>query len=309
MRVAVIGGTGFVGGYLIDALVLAGHEPSVLVRPGSEHKLRRHDDCRLVAGDVSSVDATNSALKGCDACIFNIGILREIPRKGVTFEALQYEAAVRVLDAAKANGVSRFLLMSANGVRTGGTAYQDTKARAEEAALASGLNVTIFQPSVIFGDPRGTMEFATQLCRDMVLPPLPAAAFYTGWSPTKGSVCMSPVHVEDVADAFVSALDSSSTFGQRIRLGGRSIMTWTDMLRVIANAVHRRKWIVPVPISVMKLAATLFDWLPFFPVTRDQLTMLAEGNSASSAELERLIGHEPRDFAVTNLSYLAPDTI
>lgn len=308
MRVAVFGGTGFVGGYLIDALVAAGHKPSVLLRPGSERKLRCADDCRVVSGDANSAEAIASALEDCDACIFNIGILREFPRQGITFEALQYEAACRVIDAAKAKGISRFLLMSANGVHRGGTAYQDTKARAEEAALVSGLDVTIFRPSVIFGDPRGTMEFASQLCRDMVIPPLPAAVFHTGWSPEKGSVRMSPVHVEDVADAFINALENSETYGKCYSLGGPVILTWTEMLRLIGVAVNRNKWFLPLPIGVMKFGATLFDWLPFFPVTRDQLTMLAEGNVANPADLKLLIGREPRAFSTENLSYLVPET-
>ena len=213
-----------------------------------------------------------------------------------------------MLDVAKAKGISRFLLMSANGVHRGGTAYQDTKARAEEEALASGLDVTIFRPSVIFGDPRGTMEFATQLCRDMVMPPFPAAAFHTGRSPEKGSVRMSPAHVEDVADAFVNALENPDTYGKCYTLGGPSILTWTDMLRVIGTAVNRNKWILPMPIGVMKFGAALFDWLPFFPVTRDQLTMLAEGNVADPADLAMLIGREARAFSADNLSYLSQAT-
>jgi len=304
MQVGIFGGTGFVGGYLIDALLAAGHRPSVLVRPGSESKLRHPDRCHVVSGDVGSADEIADTLKNCDACIFNVGILREYPRQGITFEALQYEAAVRVLTAAKSTGISRFLLMSANGVRIGGTAYQDTKSRAEKAALASSLDVTIFQPSVIFGNPRGTMEFATQLCRDMVMPPVPAAAFYTGWAPEKGSVLMSPVHVEDVADAFVAALGNTDTFGKRYSLGGPATLSWTEMLKEITTAVDRRKWILPVPIVLLKFAASLFEWLPFFPVTRDQLTMLAEGNIADPADLESLIGRKPLDFTAVNLAYL-----
>lgn len=308
MRVAVIGATGFVGGYLIDALLAAGHQPSVLVRSGSEPKLRHPELCRLVQGDVGSAGAITSVMEGCDAVIFNIGILRENSRKGITFEELQYRSVVRILDAAKASRISRFLLMSANGVYRGGTDYQDTKARAEEAALASSLDVTIFRPSVIFGDPRGTMEFATQLCRDMIKPPIPAIAFYTGWSPDEGSIRMSPVHVEDVADAFVGALEDPATYGRTYALGGPAVVTWADILRVIAKAVHRKKVILPVPVAIMKIGATLFDWLPFFPVTVDQLTMLAESNRADPADLESLIGRLPREFSVANLGYLSPGT-
>ncbi len=302
MQVAIIGGTGFVGGYLVDELLEAGHTPSLLVRPGSENKVKRRDDCRIVAGTVASDDAVERTLEGCDAAIFNIGILRE--GRGATFEGLQYEAAVRTIDAAKRLGVRRFLLMSANGVKSPGTPYQATKFRAEEHLKASGLDYTIFRPSVIFGDPRGTMEFATQLYRQMVRPPLPASSFHSGWSPATGEVVMSPVHVEDIAKAFVVALGDTATIGKTFTLGGPEVLTWTEMLRRIAAAAGKRKLVLPVPIGFMRIGATLFDWLPFFPVTRDQLTMLEEGNDADPGELEALIGAEARGFVKDNLAYL-----
>jgi NADH dehydrogenase len=77
------------------------------------------------------------------------------------------------------------------------------------------------------------------------------------------------------------------------------------MLARIAAAAGRRKLVLPMPIGIMRLAATLLDRLPFFPVTRDQLTMLAEGNTADPAALRSLIGREPRAFVADNLRYLA----
>jgi NADH dehydrogenase len=304
VKVAIIGGTGFVGGYLIDALLDAGHEPHVLVRPGSENKLHRASECRITKGDLGSPDAIDAVVTGCDAVIYNVGILREYPRAGITFEALQYRGAESVAEAAKRAGIRRFLLMSANGIDSAETPYQTTKLRAEAMIRESGLDYTIFRPSVIFGDPRGTMEFATQLYRDMVRMPLPGVGFHTGLSPASGEVLMSPVHVRDVADAFASALIDDSTIGKCFMLGGPEVVSWPQMLQRIAAAVGKTKFILPMPIGVMKLGATLFDWLPFFPVTRDQLTMLADGNTAEPDELAQLIGRQPAEFSPGNLAYL-----
>lgn len=304
MRVAIIGGTGFVGTYLTDALRAAGHEPSLLVRAGSEYKVSKSSEPRVITGDIASSEALRSILQGCDAVIYNVGILREFPSRGITFEDSQYQGLVRTVEAAQAAGVKRLLLMSANGVRRPGTPYQETKRRAEEHALDSGLDVTVLRPSVIFGDPQGKMEFATQLYQDMVRPPIPAVGFFSGRSPEEGAIVMSPVHVQDVADAFVAALLNDETIGKTYCLGGPEVLTWTQMLRRIGEATGKRKWILPMPIYLMRIGATLFDWLPFFPVTRDQLTMLEEGNTADPAELKALIGREPRGFTVDSLSYL-----
>lgn len=305
MRVAVIGGTGFVGSYIVDALVGAGHEVSLLVRQGSEHKVHQRGPVRTVAGNIGSAERLTETISGCDAVIYCIGILREFPGRGITFESTQFDGVVRTVEAALENNARRFLLMSANGVKSPGTPYQETKKRAEEFVLASDLEATIFRPSVIFGDPRGRMEFATQLYRDMVKKPVPAIGFFKGRDPQGGAVLMSPVHVEDVARAFVTSLTDPSTVGHVYQLGGPDILSWTEMIRRVAAATGRKKRIVPVPIAVMKFAAALLDWLPFFPVTRDQLTMLAEGNTADPAVIERVTGRPPAAFSVGNLGYLS----
>lgn len=304
MNVAIFGGTGYVGGYLVDALHRAGHAVSVLVRRGSEGKLRAVAECRVTAGDLADEGAIRATLDGCDAVIYNVGLLREFPSQGVTFEEAHVAGVRRVADAARQAGVRRFILMSANGVRAGGTPYQDTKFRAERLVETGGFDFTIFRPSVIFGDPRGTMEIATQLYADLVKPPVPAAGFHTGWCPARGPVLMSPVHVEDVADAFVRALDDPTTHGKTIVLGGPEELSWTEMLQRVAASAGRRKLILPMPIGLMKLGAAALDWLPFFPVTRDQLTMLEEGNTAPPGALEALIGRPARAFSADNLEYL-----
>lgn len=304
MRVAVVGGTGFVGGYLVEALLDDDHKPALLVRPGSESKVRRPEQCDIVSGDLEAMGDLVALLKNCEATIYNVGILRERKSRGVTFEKLQYQGVVRWLEAAGVCGVKRLLLMSANGVKDDGTAYQRTKYRAEEEAKSSGSDVTIFRPSVVFGNPHGTMEIATQMYRDLIAPPLPAIGFFSALGPNRGEVAMSPVHVEDVAAAFVHALRDASTIGATYTLGGPETLTWSEMLRRVAAAVGKKKWIVPMPVELMKLPAALLDWLPVFPVTRDQLTMLAEGNSASPADVTALIGRRPRAFTPENLTYL-----
>lgn len=305
MKIALFGGTGFVGGYLVNALLAAGHEPSVLIRPGSENKLANRDKCCVTAGDISSDNAIETTLDGCDAFIYNIGILKAFPKKGVTFEKLHFDGVRRVANSAQELNVRRALLMSANGVKSPGTPYQDTKFRAEEFVKQSGLEWTIFRPSVIFGDSNGLQEITNQLYRELVKPPIPAVAFHTGWSPKGNGVVMSPVHIQDVADAFIGSLSDADTIGKTYVLGGPDVLTWEEMVQRVATAVGRRKWMLPMPVGLMRFGATLFDWLPFFPATRDQLTMLAEGNVADSADLETLINRAPTAFVPGNLSYLS----
>ncbi len=301
MRVAVFGGTGFVGSYIVDALHEAGISTSLLARDGDGGDERS----RRVGGSIGDEAAIRRTLEGCDAVMYLIGILRAFPKQGITFEAMQYEGVVRVADIARELGISRFVLMSANGVEARQTPYQITKHDAERYVTDAGFDVTVLRPSVVFGDPRGKMEFATQLYQDMVRPPIPAVGFHTGLKPSSGVISMSPVHVEDVADAFVATLKNPETIGQTYELGGPEAVSWSDMIRRVAAAVGRSKIMLPMPTGLMRIGATLFDWLPFFPVTRDQLTMLELGNDCSPEPLEGLIGREPQAFDETALAYLS----
>jgi len=304
MRAAIFGGTGFVGSYLVDALVEAGHEPSLLVRPGSEQKVRHADRCRLVPGGVDDATAIASTLENCDVAIYLVGILREKPSAGITFRSLQFDGARRVIEAAKANGVRRFLLMSANGVRQDGTPYQRTKFEAERYLAESDLPGTIFRPAVIFGDPRGRMEFGTQLRDEMIRLPLPAPAFFSGLSPSRGSFSMTPVFVEDVASAFSRSLYSDSAVDRTLELGGSEELSWREIIRRVAAASGRRKLIVPVPVAPVRLAAALLERFDFFPLSRDELTMLMAGNSVASRRDFELLGIQPAAMTVERLSYL-----
>jgi NADH dehydrogenase len=308
VKVALFGGTGFVGGYLVDALVASGHEPVVLVRPGSEDRLRHPERCRVVVGTVADEDAVRETLAGADGAIYNIGILRERPREGVTFEALHFQGARRCIDHALSERVERFVLMSANGVSAEGTPYQRTKYMAEQYLETSGLAWTVFRPSVIFGDPRGAMELATQLQRDIVRSPLPAPLFYPGLNPFRaGQFRMSPVHVEDVARCFVQALEDPEAQGAVLPLGGPEELTWKEILKRVAAAGGDRLLALPVPALPVQLAAAALDRDPDFPITRDQLRMLLEGNTCDAGDLFARYGIIPTPFSGPALDYLAGD--
>lgn len=305
MKVALFGGTGFVGSHLVDGLIAAGHTPRLLVRPGSEARVTRRDVSEVVQGEIGSAEAVAECLAGCDAAIYNIGLLREFPAQGVTFEAMHYEGCVRAIAAARAAGVQRFLLMSANGAGPEGTPYQTTKYRAEQSLAESGLDWTVFRPSVVFGDPQGRMEFCTQLRDEMIEMPIPAPLFHEGLLPLQaGRFQLSPVAIEDVTQAFVQALETPESIGQIFPLGGPEALEWREIIRTIAEACGRRKLMLPAPAWAVRAVATLLDGQPWFPITRDQLDMLLAGNVCDGREAWTLFDITPRRFGTAALSYL-----
>jgi len=306
MKVALFGGTGFVGKYITDELLNNGHNPLLLVRPGSENKVSRANDCTLNIGDISDKEIIENTIKESDAIIYNIGLIRQYPKKGITFEKTHFEGAKCCIDIAKEIGVKRFILMSANGVKYDGTKYQSTKFLADQYLKNSNLNWTIFRPSLIFGDPKGTIEFCTQLRNDMLNLPLPAPLFFEKLNVINaGKFSMSPIHITDVAKCFVKCIEMENTFEKIYNLGGPYSYNWIELIDTISKASEKNKWKIPAPVEPIKMAAMMLEWLPIFPITKDQLTMLLEGNTCNSRTAFDEFDIQPTEFTVENLSYLS----
>lgn len=301
MRVFVTGATGFVGHYLVAALLEAGHEVVALVRPGSEAKLGGLERRVAIApGALADGRALEAGLGGCEALINLVGLIKEEPARGQTFEALHWEGTRRLVDAAGAAGVRRFVQMSANGARPDGTPYQTTKFRAEEVVRASGLDYTIFRPSVVFGDPHGRMNFVTELATPIQLAPV-FPLFGAGDFP------LQPVAVEDVASAFTRALTRPATVGKTYCMGGPEALSYKRVVETIATALGRTHLpMVSVPLPLVQLGVGVGEHLPGFPITHDQLAMLVEGNACSDMAWAADTGLEPRPFTAAALGYLRP---
>ena len=307
MKIAVFGGTGFVGSYIIDNLIESQYTPRILVREKSKKKIISADKCEVVIGDIFDEEAIREVLNGVDAVIYTIGLIREFPSSGITFEKLHFEGAVKCMDLSFEVGVKRFILMSANGVCPDGTGYQKTKWMSEQYLKNTDLDWTIFRPSTIFGNPRGEgrPEFFTQLKSDLIDLPLPAPLFHQGLLPfNAGSFLMSPIHIKDVAQFFVKSVKEEKYYGRVFELGNEN-HTWKEMLRMLTTALNRNKLMIPAPIGPVMAVASFLDRFSWFPATKDQLIMLAEGNTCDSSKLFADFEIEPTPLNPDNLSYLA----
>nr|VFK53615.1 MAG: NADH dehydrogenase [Candidatus Kentron sp. TUN]VFK60884.1 MAG: NADH dehydrogenase [Candidatus Kentron sp. TUN]VFK70098.1 MAG: NADH dehydrogenase [Candidatus Kentron sp. TUN] len=305
MKVAILGGTGYLGSYLVDALIANGHEPALLVRSKDSGKIHRAHQCTCISGALDQEEALRRTFSGCEAVIYNVGILREFPQHNITFKSLQYEDACRAMDVAADIGIARFILTSANGVKPDGTPYQRTKYLAEEHLRSSQLSGTVFRPSVIFGDPRGRMEFATRLCEEIIRPPYPAPLFHKGlMSLEAGTFQVAPIHVKNVADIYIKALEDPEAIGKTYSLCGPDALEWRTIIKIIGRAIGRKKWTFPVPAPLMSMVAAIFGNFSVFPITQDQLTMLLEGNIGDSSEIFDRYGVKSISFNEISLSYL-----
>ena len=303
MNVFITGATGFIGSYALTALKEAGHRPLALVRTGSEDKLPFFEGVTIVPGDITEPGGWVDSLKDVDAIIHLIGVIREFPAKKITFDRLHNEATNTLVNVAINAGVKRFILMSANGASSSGASeYQTSKWLAEEALKSSGLNYTIFRPSVIFGDSGGKMEFTHDLGE--VIKKAPVMPIFGD-----GEYQLDPVAVEDVAECFIRGLTDPKAEGKTFHLGGGKPVSYREIVQAIGKAVGiKRTKTFGAPFALAMPVATLLGRFAFFPVTVDQLKMLKEGNTCPELEYREVFGIEPKPFTYQNMQYLKKKT-
>jgi uncharacterized protein YbjT (DUF2867 family) len=294
--VAVTGGTGFVGRAVVGALSRHGHQARCLVRAAPEGRVTGLNGVSTVPGDVTQPAGLPEALRGADAVVHLVGIIRERPGRGVTFERLHAEATRNVVAAAREAGVPRFVHMSALGARARAPSrYHQTKWAAEETVRQSGLDWTIFRPSVIFGPGDGFVTVLARLVRWLPIVPVVGS----------GKNRLQPVSVTDVAESFARAVERPPTAGQAFAVGGPRAYTFDQVLDEVGAALGRRRVRkLHHPIGLVAPLVRALERAPFFPLTTDQMVMLREDNTCDPAPWAQAFGIDPVELGPGIRAYL-----
>jgi len=303
-RVFVTGGTGFVGRAVVRALLSGGHHIRILARnPCALRKINpfASGSIELWHGDILKPSTIEGAMNQIDAVVHLVGIISEVGN--VTFENLHSRATKTMTKIARDAGIRRFIHMSALGTRPGAVShYHQTKWAAEEVVRTSGLDYTIFRPSLVYGPEDHFVNLFAQIIRRSPFVPLlgrPTALFQ-------------PVPVDCVARAFERALAAQTSTGQVYDLCGPERLTLEAMMKQIIATMGRRRILVRIPQRLARLQARLLEWLyPVLfnkasPLSRDQLVMLQEDNIGNGEAAEAAFGFRASSFQEGIKSYLAP---
>ncbi len=312
LTIAMTGASGFVGRYVAAALIERGHTVRALSRDRNAPRVLPDEGVEVVLGDVFDDGALNRAAEGADCFINLIGIHREQPG-GCTYERMHVRATQRCLDVAAEAGVDRFVQMSALGVRPEARSdYHKSKRLAELAVMDSGLDWTIFRPSIIHGPEGEFMHMAKDWVTGVGLPGffLPYFIPFDGPKPMPPA-SVQPVHVEDVAALFADSVDNDDAIGEIYGVGGPQAYPWPDLLRTIRDIVPGAKPSLqpqglPEPVFVMKAkGAKMLGVSALLPFTVDDVLMATEPNTCSTAKAFSHFGFEPRAFETSLADYAA----
>ena len=271
-QVTVFGGTGFVGRQVVRQLAQAGYRIRVATRKPNENlSVRPLGDVgqiALVKADIRNAAQVREAIVGSSCVVNLVGILR--PGGGQSFEALHVQGAATIAAACAATGVSRLVQFSSIGADPNSSSrYAKSRAGGEAAARHAFPGTTVLRPSIIFGAGDGFFNLFGSLMRWSRF----AFPAFGG-----GKTRFQPIFVGDVAAAVAGALSNDRTRGKTYELGGPAVYTLRQILEMIANYTDRQRALFTVPFFALDIVAALFGWLPFFPLTFDQVRLLKKDN-------------------------------
>jgi uncharacterized protein YbjT (DUF2867 family) len=310
MKIIVLGGTGFIGSHLCEKLIRAGHRVTVPTRKlGNARALQMLPGLQPVVCNVHDAAQLERAVRGHDVLINLVAILHGSQAE---FERVHVQLPKQIVAACKAAGVARLVQMSSLGASLDAPSqYLRSKGQGEQVFAASGLDVTVLRPSVVFGAGDKLLNVFAQLQQSFPFVLLAGS-----------NAEFQPVWVEDVAQAVVNCAEDRFCYEnnsvsrkpdmakrpQTFEIAGQRIWTLRQLFELAGRCVGARRPIVHLPDALARIQAAVMEHLPGPTLmSRDNLDSMKSPNIASG-KLPGLreLGIEPAALEAIAPLYLQP---
>jgi NADH dehydrogenase len=296
--ILVTGANGFVGSYVVPALVQAGHRVVALVRSpeGEAALLARLDvgerrSVEVRRGDVTRLDTLAAALDRTDSpdAVVHLAAIPRDWNGGASLRLVNTEGTRNVVAAMRDRGVRRLVHLGALGVADDPRLeYASSKAKAERIVAESGLDWTILEPSLLFGPRDGFFNIVASLVR--VSPGIVPVA-------GAGTSRFQPLAISDLARIVVAVLERDDAIGRTYELGGPRYWTYREIVAEVVRAMGAHRLLVPVPVPLVALVARSAELVRLpFPVASDQLRQLDLDNVTALDAVPEAFGFAPLDM-------------
>jgi NADH dehydrogenase len=296
----VAGGTGLLGSAIVHELLKRDEPVAVLGRNEEKIKRRFGESVEARAGDVTRPESLTAAMQGVDTVINAVQIPTspiEIPRKGWTFENVDYKGTVNLVDAARSASVKRFVYLSAIGADVNGPKHWFRfKGMAEQHVRDSGLDWSIVRPTWVFGPEDDSLNRIIGFSKFLPFVPLFG----------DGRQAMQPVFVDDVGKVVADAVTKPEAVGEVFELGGPEVMSMNEVLQTALDVMGRKRFILHQPVVVGKVAGRVASLLPNPPLSADAVDFINEPAVADTGNLERVLQPELTTLREGLRTYLGP---
>ena len=268
MRIAITGGTGFVGGHLAFALSRAGHEVVLTARGVDQRpwakEVRALPQVSLFRAGLDDATRLEEAFAGCEAVAHCAGINREIG--AATYQAVHVEGTRNVVRAAEGAGVARLAVVSFLRARpASGSPYHDTKWESEEIVRSSTLDWTVLKPGMMYG--RGD-HMLDHLSKALLTFPI-----YIG----VGNRRVRPLAIDDAIDVLEAAVVDGRLSRKTVPIVGPTELSFDDAARLVAEVIGKKRPFIRAPIAFHYLLARITEATMAVPlVARAQVRILQE---------------------------------
>ncbi len=293
--ILLTGASGYVGSHIAEKLVAAGRPVRAMVhnveRARAEGRLGGLE-VEWVQADVTRPESLEAAVAGVDTVVHTVAIA--IEKGGRTYEEINYQGTVNLVEAAKKAGAHRFINMSQLGAAPDlPYRFLASKGKAQAYVAASGLAWSALRPSVIWGPED---EFANTFAKLVPLSPI----IY----PIVGdeNALFQSIWVGDVASVVLRMLEDDATIGTEYEIGGPDILTLEEIERRTLKAIGARRVMVRFPMPLLRVVVGLMEsLLPNPPVTHSLLELLAVPNTTENNRIYEFV-EDPRPFTVENIA-------
>lgn len=288
MKIAVAGGTGFLGRHVSGALLEGAHSVTVLSRnPDRVSTIPALAGANAARADVTDPASLVGALQGFDAVVGAVQLPNypmEVPRAGLTFDRFDRGGTENLVKEATRSGVEHYVYMSGAGADPGSDkTWYAAKGRAEQAVTSSGLRHAIIRPSWAYGPGDRALNRLAAIARlSPVVPRL-------GLRPQR----IQPVHADDVALAVRRIFEVEDAWGRVYEIGGPDVMTMHEVLETMLTVMGKRRLIVPIPAPLAKAATAPLALLPAPPMTPQGIEFAVQDGVVDTAELVEVLNVRP----------------
>ena len=279
----IAGATGFVGGHLVDDLQSKGHRLKCLVRSERNAGQFAAKGVEVVRGDITDPGTIEGVLRPEDFVVHLVGIIEE--KRGATFRGIHVEGTANLVAEAKRAGVRHFFYQSALGAdKNSWSGYLKTKAEAEEIVMNSGLDYTIFRPSLIIGPWDGFTKKILDMLKLSPVVPIPG----------EGGAKFQPVYIKDWLRCIGATIGNPRAYRGMFDIGGPEQLTYKEIVQMLAESAGKKKPVFNVPMGLMKISALLLETvLSSPPVTSEQLRLIESDNICDPEAVEKQFGFRP----------------